>query len=58
MKVLFGLLKGFSILVLLLVLLAILTVLAWWMQWPLITGLIILLSLLGLCLTFFGLRAL
>ena len=58
MKVLLKLCKGLAWLVLILVLLAAFTLLAWWMQWPLITGAVIFLVLVGLFLAFFGLRAL
>ncbi|MBE6442273.1 MAG: hypothetical protein E7022_08115 [Desulfovibrio desulfuricans] len=58
MKVLLTLLKGILWLLLLLALLALLTVLAWWMQWPLITGVVILLTFFGLVAAFLGARAL
>ncbi|MBR4747408.1 MAG: hypothetical protein IK061_08460, partial [Desulfovibrio sp.] len=58
MKVLLTLFKGILWLLLLLVLLALLTALAWWMQWPLITGAVILLVLFGLVIAFLGARAL
>ncbi|MBO4300361.1 MAG: hypothetical protein J5861_02035 [Desulfovibrio sp.] len=58
MKILLTLFKGMLWLLLLLVLLALLTALAWWMQWPLITGAVILLVLFGLLMAFLGARAL
>ncbi|MCR4666834.1 MAG: hypothetical protein K5657_06020 [Desulfovibrio sp.] len=58
MKFFFSLLKGLLWLVLIILFLALLTLLAWWMQWPLITGVVLLLAFLGLFLAFLGIRAL
>ena len=45
-------------LLLLAVVLVLLTALAWWMEWPLVTGVVLLVGALGVVLAFFGLRAL
>lgn len=58
MKLLFSVLKGFFLLLLLLLVLFGLTLLAWWMQWPLITGLVILLGVAGLSISALAVRAL
>ena len=58
MKVLLKVFKGILWLLLALTLLALLTVLSWWMQWPLVTGAVILLALFGLVVAFLGGRAL
>ena len=58
MNILLKLFKGILWFLLLFILLAVLTVLSWWMQWPLFTGAAILLSCIGLVLAFFGARAL
>ncbi|MBR4741718.1 MAG: hypothetical protein IK079_02305, partial [Desulfovibrio sp.] len=58
MKVLIKLFKGLLWLIFILILLALFTLLAWWMEWPLITGAAILIVLFGVILSFFGLRAL
>ena len=45
-------------LLLLLAAFVLLTALSWWMKWPLATGAVLILGILGLILAFFGLRAL
>ncbi|MBQ7738956.1 MAG: hypothetical protein IJT59_04825 [Desulfovibrionaceae bacterium] len=57
MKLLSVFLKGFFGLLFLLIVVFGLTVLAWWMQWPLITGVVILLVLFGLFMTWLAGRA-
>ena len=57
MRILGKILAGFLWVLLLLAALFLLTALAWWLEWPLITGPILLAGIVGLFLAFFGLRA-
>ncbi len=58
MRVLMKFLGYFMLVLLAGAILAALTALAWWQNWPLLTGAVIMVGLLGLVLLFFGLRTL